>query len=409
MYEMIIASLFGALPPPGARLGRRLLLPLALLAMAGCEPNSSASGRYPRDWPPPQPSAKQSVLCADLTGRYVIGEDVLSHAFARPDGPQDHGIHWHTLEISGDAQQYTLQFYGSGLDDEVGAPPRRSTRLMRSAKCDQGWLRRDLGRGQGTPIERAEGDTRSIDRYLLIARDRAGNLVAQEVSERYESISFWAAGGSNVRVPFTGSTDRLWSRWLAATGDPARPRVNPLAADASPALQTLGRRLPAEVEVLSRRADGDGHVLELRLADAGQLTALQERLQSSSEFGDAEFIDTRRQPGGGVVATLRIGPPRRAGPSEAEVARIAAAAAQRAQSEAMFERVVPLLRPCASVTVEPQPDGGYLLDVRCPDAEALSVFVGNLRDSPRFGIPELRHSEPYIRPQVKALVYVRER
>ena len=389
----------------GAVLGTALGTALVLSA---CSPAAGPSA-YPRDWPPPQPSAKHSVLCADLTGRYAIGEGVLSHVFARPNGPQDHGIHWHTLEISGDAQQYTLQFYGNGLDDEVGAPPRRSTQRMQRSTCEQGWLRRDLGRDQGTPVERAAGDTRSVDRYLLIARDRAGNLVAQEVIERYESISFWAAGGSNVRVPFTGSTDRLWSRWRAGTDDPARPRVNPLVADASPALQKLGRRLPADVEVLSRRADGDGHVIELRLADAGQLTALQERLLSSSEFGDAEFIDTRRQPDGGMVATLRIGPPPRPGPSDAEVARIAAATAQRAQSEAMFKRVLPLLRPCSSVSDVRPSDGGYLLEVRCPDADALSTFVGHLREAPRFGIPEVRRSVRYTGSEVDATVFVSER
>jgi hypothetical protein len=385
---------------------RTLALLAAVAGLAACDPRSTAVG-YPRDWPTPQPGARQGTVCADLSGRYAIGEGVLGHVFPRPSGPQDHGIHWHTLEIAAEGtDRLGLTFYGNGIDDDYGVPPRKSVRLLSRVRCHEGWIRRELGRGEGTPIERAEGDTRSVDRHLLIARDRGGNLVAQEVIERYESISLWASGGADVRVPFTGSTDRLWSRWLAGSDDPLRPRVNPLARDDTPVLRALGRRLPPEVEVLSRRADGDGHVLELKLADASQLTLLEERLLSSNEFGEARVLDSQRRPGGGVVATVRIGPPlARADDS----ARRAAATAQRAQTEAMIQRVLPLLRPCASVNNAQPQDDGFLIEVRCPDAEALSVFVGNLRQSPSFGIPEVRRTEPYVRPQVTATVWVRPR
>jgi hypothetical protein len=385
----------------------RSLCPLAAIAcLVACDPPSSPAS-YPRDWPTPQPGPQQGVACADLSGRYAIGEGVLGHVFPRPSGPQDHGIHWHTLQIAADGSgRLALTFFGNGIDDEVGAPPQTRTQTLDGSRCVDGWIRRGLGRNQGTPIERAEGDTRSVERYLLIARDRGGNLVAQEVVERYESVSFWAPGGADVRVPFTGSTDRLWSRWLAASDDPLRPRVNPLARDDTPVLRTLGRRLPPDVEVLSRRADGDGHVLELKLADASQLTLLEERLLSSAEFGEARILDSQRRPGGGIVATVRIGPPL---PRADESARLAAANAQRAQTEAVVKRVLPLLRPCTSVNDAQAQDDGYLIEVRCPDAEALSVFIGHLRESPSFGIPEVRRTEPYIRSQVTASVWVRAR
>lgn len=378
----------------------------AVASLVACDPVSSPVG-YPREWPAPQPGPRQGTACADLSGRYAIGEGVLGHAFPRPSGLQDHGLHWHTLEVSADGSgRLVLTFFGNGVDDEVGAPPQTRTQTLDRSRCLEGWIRRELGRNQGTPIERAEGDTRSVERHLLVARDRGGNLVAQEVIERYESVSFWASGGANVRVPFTGSTDRLWSRWLAASDDPLRPRVNSLARDETPVLRTLGRRLPPDVEVLSRRADGDGHVLELKLTDASQLTQLEERLLSSAELGEARILDSQRRHGGGVVATVRIGPPL---PRSDDAARRVAAIAQRAQTEAVIKRVLPVLRPCASVN-DAQPQGdGFLIEVRCPDAEALSAFVGNLRDSPSFGIPEVRRIEPYIRPQVTASVWVRAR
>lgn len=378
----------------------------AATCLVACDLRSTPAG-YPRDWPAPQASARQGAACVDLSGRYAIGEGVLGHVFPRPSGPQDHGLHWHTLEIAGDGSgRLVLTFFGNGVDDEVGAPPQTRTRTLDWSRCPEGWIRRDLGYNQGTLIERAEGDYRTIDRHLLIARDRGGNLVAQEVIERYETVSFWAPGGANVRVPFTGSTDRLWSRWLAASDDPLRPRVNSLARDETPVLRTLGRRLPPDVEVLSRRADGDGHVLELKLADASQLTLLEERLLSSNEFGDARILDSQRRPGGGVVATLRIGPPL---PRADESARVAAAKAQIEQTDAVVKRVLPLLRPCASVNNAQPQDDGYLIEVRCPDAEALSAFIGNLRESPSFGIPEVRRTEPYIRQQLTASVWVRAR
>lgn len=385
---------------------RSAALVAAVTCLAGCD-HGAGLPAYPRDWPAAMPGAAQGTACAELSGRYAIGEGVLGRAFPRPSGPQDHGLHWHTLEITADGPgRLVLTFYGNGVDDDVGEPPQKRTQTLERVRCDAGWLRRGLGFNEGTPIGRAEGDTRSVERYLLIARDRGGNLVAQEVIERYETVSFWAPGGANVRVPFTGSTDRLWSRWLAASDDPLRPRVNSLARDETPVLRTLGRRLPPDVEVLSRRADGDGHVLELKLADASQLTLLEERLLSSNEFGDARILDSQRRPGGGVVATVRIGPRL---PRADESARLAAAKAQIEQTDAVVKRVLPLLRPCASVNNAQPQDDGYLIEVRCPDAEALSAFIGNLRESPSFGIPEVRRTEPYIRQQVTASVWVRAR
>jgi hypothetical protein len=385
---------------------RRVALVAAILGVAACSPGGTTSA-YPRGWPEPRPDTETGTSCADLSGRYAIGEGVLAHFLPRPSGRDDHGIHWHTLEIVAEQpNRFALRFFGNGLDDEVGAPPVRREVTLGSRRCQQGWIRHDLGRDQGTPYERAEGDTRAVERYLLVARDRGGNLVAQEVIERFETVSFWAPGGADVRVPFTGSTDRQWSRWLAASDDPLRPRVNALANDETPSLRRLGRRLPPDIEVLSRQPDGDGHVLELKLPDASQLTLIEERLLTSSDFGEARIVDSQRRPDGSVVATLRIGPPP---PRGDDSARLAAAREQREQTEAMIKRVLPLLRPCASVNNAQPQDDGFLIEVRCPDADALSVFIGNLRDSPSFGIPEVRRAEPYIRPQVTASVWVRAR
>jgi hypothetical protein len=391
------------------RVLRRVSAAICALAavswLAACSPGGTTS-TYPRGWPVPLPGIESGTACADLSGRYAIGEGVLAHAFPRPSGRDDHGIHWHTLEIGSDGASLQLIFFGNNIDDDFGTPPVRRTLTLDRVRCHDGWLRRELGRDQGTPFERAKGDYRAVVRYLLLARDAGGNLVAQEVIERFETVSFWAPGGADVRVPFTGSTDRRWSRWLAASDDPERPRVNALANDETESLRRLGRRLPPDIEVLSRRPEGDGHVLELKLADGWQLTLIEERLLTSSDFGEARIVDSRRRPDGSVVATLRIGPPP---PRTDDAARLAAAREQRAQTEAMIKRVLPLLRPCASLNdAQPQHDG-FLIEVRCPDAEALSVFIGNLRESPSFGIPELRRTEPYIRPQVTASVWVRPR
>jgi len=58
---------------------------------------------------------------------------------------------------------------------------------------------------------------------------------------------------------------------------------------------------------ISLWAPGGADVLELRLPDTGEMTALQERLLESAEFGDARLALARHLPGGGVVATLRVG------------------------------------------------------------------------------------------------------
>jgi len=281
---------------------------LAVIAWLGGCGAGSYGNDYPRDWPAPLPGAEGSTTCADLSGRYAVGDGVLAAVFDRPRGAEDHGIYWHTMQVVDEgAQGLTLVFLGSRLGSDPGEPPERRSSSLGSARCQDGWAKWRLARDAGEPLEREPDDHRAVDRYLLIARDADGNLIAQEVIERYETVSLWAPGGADVRVPFTGSLERRWSRWLATTEDAERSRANPLAEDASPRLQKLGRSLPPDVEILSRRADGDGHVLELRLSDIGKLTALQERLLESSDFGDAKLTLTRRLPGGGVVATLRIG------------------------------------------------------------------------------------------------------
>lgn len=299
-----------------------------------------------------------------------------------------------------------LTFFGSGLEEDVGAPPRVRTVSLGPQRCHDGWVRRDFDGSRRARAEPSTSDGRSERRYLLFARDRSGNLLAQEVVERYMSFSVWAPGGTEVRVPFTGSIDRSWSRWMAVTEDPRRPPVNPLAQADEPLLRALGRRLPPDAEVIARRAEGAAWLLDIRLANHDEATLLEERLLSSSEFGDAQLLSLERRAGGAVVASLRVAPPRQRAP---DADRVAAAQAERDRTEAMIRRVLPLLAPCASVTGVRPLDGGYLIDVRCPDAEALSTFVGRLRDSPAFGIPELRRNEPYARAQVSASIWVRER
>lgn len=288
----------------------RALAALALLAgLAGCG-SGSTGGDYPRGWPAPVPGAADGGSCADLSGRYAVGDGVLAAIFDRPRGAEDHGIDWHTLEIADDgAGRLTLEFVGSGIGDDRDATPKRSSRPLGSTTCQEGWVRSRLALDAGEPVERADDDPRVVERYALIARDADGNLIAQDVVERYRTWSFWAPGGADARIPLTGSLERRWSRWLVATDPAERARLHRLAADPSPTLGKLGRILPSDVEILSHRTDGDGHVLELRVADVGALTALQERLLESSELGDGKLTLDRRLPDGRVDATLRVGSP----------------------------------------------------------------------------------------------------
>lgn len=342
-------------------------------------------------------------VCPNLAGRYAIGEGYLETVFAAPARTAVPGVYWHTLQIDVEGSDLALQYFG---EDGGGEIARWTNRL--TPRCINGWLRRDMSPRAWPPPERVEGDERTIDRYLLISRDRAGNLLAQEITERYQTVSFWAPGGANVRVPFTGSTDRRWSRWMAAvvTPDGARPR-HPMSDDNEPLMRQLGRLLPADAVVVSRRAEGDGWLVSIRLLDSAKLTGLQSQLLESPAFGAAQIVSTERGPAGAVIATLRIGPPPVT--SAPDEARRAARQAEIDRTDALIARVLPLLPHGASVTNAQPLDGGYLIDVRCPDADALSVFVDNLRTSPRFGIPEVRRTEPYIRQQVSASVWVRER
>lgn len=378
----------------------------ALVGLAACDPGAPSSA-YPRDWPRARPGGNERAACADLTGRYAIADGVLGRVFPRPNGPKDHGIYWHTLEIThNDSREPVLLFYGRGLDDDRAAPAHTRTSPLRWTRCREGWLLRELGAQEGEPVARAAGDHRTIERYVLVAADSAGNLVAQEVIERYQTVSFWAPGGADVRVPLTGSADRRWSRWLAATDDPTQPRLHPLAESSAPALRTLGRRLPPDAQIVSQRDEGGGHVLDVLFANASGAVEIEEQLRSSGDFGEAEVLQSRQQ-AGGVVVTLRIGPPlaKRADDAAQRAARVA----QREQTEAMVRRLLPLLPKGAALANAAPNDDGYLLEIRCPDDDALSVLMGRLRDSPDFGIPELRSTAPYVRPQVTATIWVRAR
>lgn len=287
----------------GNRVAGAVTLGAGLVLGGACSPGDD----YPSGWPAPLVGAAEGGPCADLSGRYAIDDGTLGAVFARPREAGDHAIHWHTVEISDDgARGLVLEFFGAEVGDAFGEPPVRRTRTLDATRCRDGWVARAPSRDLAEPIERDRDDPRAVDRSVLLARDEEGNLVAQEVIERYQTISLWAPGGADVRVPFTGSIERRWSRWLAATDDPAQPRVHPLAGDPSPRTQALGRLLPPDAEVVSRRSVGDSIVLELRLSDTGELVALEERLLESAEFGDARLSLVRHLTGGGVVAALRV-------------------------------------------------------------------------------------------------------
>lgn len=71
---------------------RSLLVIVALAALSGCERSAQPVG-YPRDWPAPLPGPRQGVICADLSGRYQIGDGAAGVLIRRPSGPNDQGIH----------------------------------------------------------------------------------------------------------------------------------------------------------------------------------------------------------------------------------------------------------------------------------------------------------------------------
>lgn len=359
---------------------------------------------YPRDWPPPRPAGGGRGACPDLSGRYVMGEGVLEAVFSQPDGPDDRAIRWHTLEITRDASgRQVLGFFGRGADEARDAPPKMRSRDMPDASCREGWLHRVLGSRQDAAAPGAAGDNRVVAREALVATDGGGNLVAVEVTQRYRALSLWAPGGAHVRLPFTGSTERRWWRWRAATGDPRQPRLHPLASERAPALRALGRHLPPDAQLLSLHEEGAEHVLEVRLATPREALELGEQLRSSPELGVAEVLHRRPLPDA-VVLTLRVGPPERA--ADEEAAPSVDLAALRERTDAMVRRLSPMLREGTVLAdITPQ-DGGYLLRLHCPDEQALAALMSRLRESRDFGIPELRGSAPFVDGQVAATLWV---
>jgi hypothetical protein len=382
-----------------ARLGT-MMTSAALLA--GCGPVLPGSDGYPRDWPPTQPSASS---CPDLTGRYAVGDDVMARVFvrrARIDAP---GVFWRSMEITGDGTSgYALELTGT-VDDNRVVRQRVPTVGLR---CREGWAYQDLPHGTHDPIERAPDDDRRITRYVMIARDRDGNLVAQEVIERMLVIGIWAETGAGIPVPFTHSADRRWSRWLAFTGgNDGLPALHVLAGDADPGLQRLGRLLPADAAILSKRSEGDGHQVEVQLQSLSLWLEFEERMQQGRGDGSVEIRSRRQSSNGPVTFIAQVRPPR---PSpRVDEGRIAAARVEHDRTETVARRVQSLLPKGGSISGVRPIDDGYLIDASFPSDEALSEFVGALNLSPEFGIPDVRSTRPVGGKAVVAGIWVRTR
>lgn len=384
--------------------GLRLALLLALAALvAACSRSLPGFDGYPKDWTAPRPAREGSTLCADLSGRYIVGEGVLAVLFAgrRGEAPR---AHWDTLVIDGNSSSG----FGLQLEGGTAAGERVTATLPRlHPQCREGWARVDLPHGTDFPLPRSPGDDRRAERYVLLAPDRDNNLVAQLVTVRVQVLSLWAETGAGIPIPFTMSTDRAWSRWMADTGQPRRgTHVHLLAADADPELARLGTLLPPDAEIVSRRTEANARIVELRVASHGDWLALQESLRGAA-FGSAEATRVRQSSNGPVTGIVRVEPmptaPRRT------PAQVAAAKVEHAQLDAATRAVVKLLPPGAGFVGARHIDGGVQFDVRLPDEAALASFVAAIGESPSFGIPQVRGTTSAGRNAIFASVWVRLR
>lgn len=384
----------------------RVVLAVTMLVSAallpGCGPVLPGADGYPRNWPPPQLRANS---CPDLAGRYAVGDDVLARLFLRRARIDSPGVYWRSMQISGDGtSSYAMELTGTLDDDQV-------VRLRLPAiglRCREGWAAEDLPHGDHDPIERAPQEDRRITRYVKIARDRDGNLVAQEVIERMLVIGIWAETGAGIPVPFTHSADRRWSRWLAHTGgDDGLPALHLLAGHADPGLQRLGRLLPADATILSKRNDGDGHLVEVQLHSLSQWLELEDRMQQGRDEGSVEIRSRRQSSNGPVTFTAQVRPPRTS--PRVDEARIASARAEHNHIETISRRLRSLLPKGGSVSGVRSIDNGYLIDASFPSAEALSDFVSTLNQSPEFGIPDVRSTRSAGGKAVIAGIWVRTR
>lgn len=391
---------------PAMRPLKRPFIPagIAVALVTGCGPLAPSDG-YPREWPAPQPSYQASG-CPDLAGRYATGDGVLARTFlhrARLDAP---AVDWRSLQIEDTGSgSYRLELHGRTLAD--GESIRQQLGPV-GFRCREGWARYELPHGTHDPIARAPEDDRRVERYLLMARDRDGNLVAQEVIERVAVISVWAETGAGIPIPFTHSSDRQWSRWLAWHAElDAPPRQHLLAGHADAGLRALGRLLPADAEILTRRTDADGHTLEVRLPTLAAWMAVEEQLRSSDSDHAFEATGRRQSSRGPVTVTLHVGPGRIV-PS-ADTAPVAARRAEQERNDAVARRLRAQMPRGGSLSGVRADDDGYLVEASFPDADALSTFVTTLMQSPEFGIPEVRSTRPAGGKAVYASVWVRLR